>query len=69
MTLSAVKDSEDKLKPCPFCGGDAGIKWGGFGEYCYVICENCGANGACADAEAKAKHMWNERDNHGVTTA
>jgi len=58
----------EKLKPCPFCGGDAtthyGIhdynRWG-------VYCIDCGAEIECRaflgeeDTEAKAIEIWNTR--------
>ena len=33
--------SEIKLKPCPFCGGEAILKRDRIGLYC-VKCTNCG---------------------------
>lgn len=44
--------NETKLKPCPFCGGEASLEQTGFGttEYCSVRlsfsirCKKCGAS-------------------------
>lgn len=35
------------LKPCPFCGGEAGMSHGvevknGFSQFCFIACEKCG---------------------------
>ena len=35
------KMSEIKLKPCPFCGGEA--KFENMGEFVVTKCEDCGA--------------------------
>lgn len=58
----------EKLKPCPFCGGDAEI--GDHRASVYVECTECGATSAeimahidyCAKDIAIEK--WNERINH-----
>ena len=65
----------DKLKPCPFCGGQGEITehWESIGmganvrQY-YVCCESCGARGGMADEyfengnlRNKAINRWNRR--------
>lgn len=64
---------QDELKPCPFCGGDAGI--GGGVNYRFVNCMSCMAstNIILADShmptEAEAIAAWNTRvDAHPPTT-
>ena len=52
------------LLPCPFCGKREGqLKWGGFGEFCMVICHNrdCGAEGPCKSTGTDAIEGWNMR--------
>jgi Lar family restriction alleviation protein len=40
-----VKPSQGELKPCPFCGGsDPFVERADFSA-CYVICNDCGAQG------------------------
>lgn len=64
----------DKLKPCPFCGGDAALEVfdGRYGPLVYAACEICGASskhfriGSKEDPwEGKparqAAHFWNQR--------
>lgn len=46
-----MKASEKELKSCPFCGGEAVLKFEPY--YSYVKCKNC-----AADEAAKA---WNMR--------
>jgi hypothetical protein len=50
------------ISPCPFCAGtDARIRWGGFGKYCEVDCQNdgCGAQGPPKRTEEEAVAAWN----------
>lgn len=64
--------AEIKLKPCPFCGGEAEIKRRvgfGFGiELAYVECTSCGAQTKMIDpslkycANDKAAELWNKRE-------
>lgn len=52
----------EKLKPCPFCGGnkvetrtdDEGISW-------YIFCNNCGAMCGYALSEDEVVKAWNRR--------
>lgn len=61
---------EIKLKPCPFCGGEAEIKrYVGFGfEQAYVECANCETRTKMIDpslkycANDKAAELWNKRE-------
>ena len=48
----------DKLKKCPFCGGEADTEWhhGYFG----VRCNGCGAE-VTADGMNDAIYKWNKR--------
>ena len=61
-TLAALRLNAG-LATCPFCGGKGNIRWGGFGQYCQVRCENddCGAEGAPKHNEEAAKCAWNTR--------
>ena len=54
--------SEEKLKPCPFCGGEATANessWRGW-WHGWVICKNCGAT---IDKPTKEETIeaWNRR--------
>lgn len=54
----------EKLKPCPFCGGEAEINRGySFGmTYIYEVeCENCKALMGVFESEAEAIEAWNRR--------
>jgi len=58
--------TNEKLKPCPFCGTTwtgldtdlGGVHYRGF-----VFCDNCGAQGPLADTRTKeeAWDLWNNR--------
>jgi len=53
------------LLPCPFCGGEASMNIGGFGER-FVTCsdDNCGGRMGCgiwAANEIVASELWNRR--------
>lgn len=66
-----------KLKPCPFCGGEAAHKrthvcfgHGDYGEAYFVVCLDCGAKGPGFDdyivqpyeiLAQKAAEAWNRR--------
>ena len=60
----------DKLKPCPFCGGKAIYtdNYNGDGTGHSVYCDNCGAGGAIITGASpelilklKAIEAWNTR--------
>lgn len=57
--------NEVKLKPCPFCGGEAEA-FGVYGEY-GVMCKECNAVIASADEIDDAVKAWNKRDGHNAT--
>ena len=48
-----------KLKPCPFCGMDAGEVFN-MGDF-YVSCCECEAQGPCRETKAEAIDAWNRR--------
>lgn len=54
---------EIKLKPCPFCGGDAEMQQGKYQglRTFYVSCLGCGARTDLEYAEEFAADPWNER--------
>lgn len=62
------KMSEIKLKPCPFCGGEAILKRDRIGLYC-VKCTNCGCMTTYQfdfgegeeTSKRKAADVWNRR--------
>lgn len=56
------KVNEVKLKPCPFCGGEAEITTR-IGK-CYAICKGCGAVAAGAGTIDDAAKAWNKRIGH-----
>ena len=49
----------DKLKPCPFCGGEAKIKENG-AEYNYISCKRC-KNGTAYGYQDQVIARWNTR--------
>lgn len=51
--------SEIKLKPCPFCGGKAGL-WLDIGKEYSVRCKRCDARMLASSAES-AIRKWNNR--------
>lgn len=57
----------DKIKPCPFCGGDDIITsdnvevWGQESDQVYARCNKCGANGPSAYTDPNAIAKWNTR--------
>lgn len=53
--------SDVKLKPCPFCGGEASInRPSGRMLFC-VVCDDCDANGGYYFTEEDAARAWNDR--------
>ena len=52
--------SEIKLKPCPFCGGEALIKQDQYSRS-YVVCPNCDTRSAARFDAARAAEAWNRR--------
>lgn len=51
----------DKLRECPFCGGEAKLRNRGMNTPNYVFCENCGAVSKITETEADAIKAWNKR--------
>lgn len=52
--------TENELKRCPFCGGEADVDVGNFGGMiCY--CKTCFAQGKQCETEAEAIRAWNTR--------
>lgn len=54
----------DKLKPCPFCGGNVKKRKGRIAGTMMFICEKCGAD-VCfygAESDPKATYAWNRRE-------
>ena len=54
----------DKLKPCPFCGGEAYLKNEGT-ICCYVACSKCHAGTRLCGDGLIAFAAWNRRSNDG----
>ena len=56
---------QSKLKPCPFCGGEARRYFGN--TDCHgVVCKKCGAKVFGYASQASATRVWNRRaDNDG----
>ncbi len=55
--------SEIKLKPCPFCGGEARYFpfWNENPADYWVRCKICGCETACYDTQEDAAVAWNRR--------
>lgn len=51
----------DKLRECPFCGGEAKLRNRGMNTQNYVFCENCGTVSKITETEADAIEAWNTR--------
>ena len=49
---------EDRLKPCPFCGGKARLS---IDEVSWIYCEECCAETDCFDRKEEAIEAWNTR--------
>ena len=54
--------TDDKLKPCPFCGGKADLHWH-WSDCWGTICLSCCIEGPIPkqDTEAEAITAWNQR--------
>lgn len=54
---------ELKLKPCPFCGGEAFVHMLGneIAKGYYIACDECGAKTIVFGYEAEAIEEWNRR--------
>ncbi len=48
----------NKPAKCPFCGNE-NVDIGYDGEYCWVQCRNCGAQGSGDLVESKVIDAWN----------
>jgi Lar family restriction alleviation protein len=61
-----LRKPREKLKPCPFCGGDGVIKECALsinadGILAWVSCKKCGASAGLQDTEKEAVSVWNDR--------
>jgi Lar family restriction alleviation protein len=54
----------DKLKPCPFCGGEACVYSDGWGVWFGVSCK-CGHHTDEFRTEQEAIEAWNKRKGDG----
>ena len=55
---------QDKLKPCPFCGGEAEVVFGACDYNVYQVCctgANCQAMAGWSNTEEEAIEEWNRR--------
>ena len=54
---------ENKLKPCPFCGGNVVVSWAIIYNHYAVCCENdrCYAQGPERKTYEGAEKAWNNR--------
>ena len=61
--------SEQKLKPCPFCGGEAKLKIipKYYGDIYWVKCEECNAETPSDFEKDEAIEAWNRRANDDRT--
>ncbi|MDX2059964.1 MAG: Lar family restriction alleviation protein [Gemmatimonadales bacterium] len=51
-----------KLKPCPFCGGDANmVREGTRRQSCIIECEDCGARLETGEEHDRSGERWNTR--------
>ena len=64
MKVRRVKAMDDtKLKPCPFCGGEAEIirYCDGPIVYYYASCKECYSTSGCVVTKEDAVYVWNRR--------
>ena len=54
--------NEIKLKPCPFCGGEAKVEYAG--NNAYIRCVPCGARSVVCNTVRWAVKNWNYRKGH-----
>lgn len=55
--------SNEQLKPCPFCGGDAEITSQGDHRKSHIVsCTNCGCDHESGDRDFYSNSSWNRRD-------
>ena len=55
-----VQTTETKLKPCPFCGGEASM-YIAYDDGYYVCCDECGCGLPVYNTEEEAIEAWNRR--------
>ena len=57
--------AEIKLKPCPFCGGEAEVIAHNKFQFYKVVCKHCKAQGyQFFPNEEQATEAWNRRADH-----
>lgn len=56
-----MTEKTQKLKPCPFCGGDASYLYKQSSTTWYVFCGECESSGAESYSETEAIAAWNRR--------
>lgn len=61
-----MREKETKLKPCPFCGGKAGVYQDYHGFYT-VQCDKCGIGTLHKYDEIEVINDWNRRVNNEPT--
>jgi Lar family restriction alleviation protein len=59
-------ENEIVLKPCPFCGGDAGLGYSPDGHFvnCTVCCASTNNLTAHGNTKEEAIELWNTRKNN-----
>lgn len=62
-----MEASEARLKPCPFCGGEAEERRSGRGSEpkFEIVCTACGCKTFKTVASPSHIRAWNRRDGHG----